>query len=99
MTKEHNEYVREYAKKYGTTIEEMEQILTAPFRFTKRQMESGELKNVLIPYLGKFVVTQHARRSTQKSDKDSKGDSGSREELHAVNRGDRTESQCEGPGL
>jgi nucleoid DNA-binding protein len=99
MKKTQSEFIRELASKYNTTQIEMEQILNSVFRFTKTKMESGELKNIMVPHLGKFVVTQHARRRQSESFPKSEGHSEFSEEPSTEYRGDRTESQCEGAGL
>lgn len=53
------EYYKEITDKYpGLTLEECKEICTAPWRFLKQEVESGELPEVRFKYFGTFQVYQ-----------------------------------------
>ncbi len=63
MRKESQELVEEYydeiKDKYpGLTFEQLKEIVFAPWRFLKKEMESGELNEVRFKYFGTFQVYQ-----------------------------------------
>jgi hypothetical protein len=66
MVKNNDKFIREIAEEYDIPIFIARQICESPFKFLKETMATKEMKGVMMPYLGKFIVQPNVKYYIQK---------------------------------
>lgn len=53
-----NNITQELATKYNLTLAETERIINSQFKFIVNEMQSGKFNTIMLPHLGKFIVSE-----------------------------------------
>lgn len=61
MNKPIDDIIKQLAKKYNLSEIVIDRIITSQFKFTVKEIESGNLNNIMLQHLGKFCMTDGRR--------------------------------------